>query len=233
MIGGEGILKRTYDTVALFVVVNVVGATVLLAYLISAGVLSGEKVRTIGMVLRGESVVADPDDKTTGGDEPAPVNVARATALAATVDNADPQTQMEIELLQREAERVRVELDQRLELINSILLKVQTERKAFKRERETAAQVEKAEQDKRRDKGFEKQVAIFESLAPKIAVQHLLGMNDPDEAAKILIALETDKAKRIVEAARRGADLAKMRGILRRLRDVAPGRSAALEDEKP
>lgn len=232
MNGEGGVVKRTYDMVALFVLLNVLGVGGLAGYLVSTGIIDGETMRTIGMVLRGDELVPVADDEAETAAAP-DENKKAAAGRPGDIDNADPQAQMEIELLRRESERVQVELDQRLSLINSVLLRVENERKDLKRERAEAAKQDATETEQRRDGGFEKQIAIFDALSPKVAVQHLLGMNNPQEAAKILIALDTDKAKKIVEAARRGDDLTQMQEILHRLRDAAPSRSAELQENSP
>ncbi len=233
MTGEGGIMKRTYDMVALFVLLNVLGLSGVAGYLVSTGIVDGATLRTLGMVLKGDELVPVGD---VVDDEilEAPKEVTtKPPARLGVFDNNDPQSQMEIELLQRESERITVELDQRLKLINSILLRVENERTAFKKERTDAEKSDAAKTEERRDEGFEKQIAIFEALSAKVAVQHLLGMNNPQEAAKVLIALDTDKAKKIVEAARRGDDLTQMQAILRQVRDAAPGRSEQLEKKNP
>lgn len=228
MTGESGIIKRTYDMVALFVLLNVLGAGGLAGYVVSTGMIDGNALRTIGLVLKGDKLVPVDDGEVESSKEGDQVKKTPAVRRG-DINNADPQMQIEIELLQVESERVQVELDQRLKLINSILLRVTNEREAFKRERTDAEKVDAAKTEERQDEGFEKQIAIFEALSAKVAVQHLLGMNNPQEAAKILMALDTDKAKKIVEAARRGADLIQMQVILRRLRDAAPSRSDELQ----
>ena len=102
------------------------------------------------------------------------------------------------------------------------------EREAFKSERDAAAQRKQTAAMEKETQGFEKQIAIYENLAPKIAVQHLLGLEDPDEAARVLLALKTRKAKKIVEAAKGDTQSRQMMTILRRIREVAPGRSSDL-----
>ena len=215
-----GIVKRAYDAVALFALLNIVAVGGFVAYLTTSGIVDGEKLREMIGLLRADG----DEDQDAEGEEGATADTA-ATVVAARkdVNNADQQAQIDVEILHREAERIKVELEQRLALSNSILLKVRNEREAFKAEREAAADQTAQERAARRDVGFEKQVAIFSSLSPKIAVQHLLGLNDPSEAARMLMSLETDKAKKIVEAAKRGDDLAQMRIILKRMRSVGLG----------
>ena len=54
-------------------------------------------------------------------------------------------------------------------------------------------------------------------------------MNDPDEAARILLEMEARRAKKIVEVAKRGDQLRRMQRILERVRAVAPERSSDLD----
>ena len=83
----------------------------------------------------------------------------------------------------------------------------------------------------RETEGFAKQIAIYNGLTPKTALQHLLGLEDPDEAARILLAMKTRQAKKIIEAAKRGDQRKQMMAVLQRLREVSPGRSAELIEE--
>ena len=64
-------------------------------------------------------------------------------------------------------------------------------------------------------------------------MQHLLAMSEPDDAARILLEIQTRKAKKIVEAAKRGNQMERMKAILKRVREVAPDRSAELETDEP
>ena len=160
-----------------------------------------------------------------GAGPAAPGEEAASTqpAPAAVID-----TQVELEIVRREAERTREELRQRLALSNSILLRITAERESFRREREAADQMAQAHRLELETEGFEKQIALLGGVKAKTAVEHLLGLGDPDEAARILLAMDTRKAKKIVEAARRPDQMEQMKSILRRLREVAPDRSTEL-----
>ena len=139
---------------------------------------------------------------------------------------------MGLEIMRRKAERIKAELDQRLALNNSIMLRVMTEREAFKQELEAAAEHEKAASWERQKEGFDKQVEIYQGLAPKVAIEHLLGLPEPDEAARLLLEMDTRKAKKIVEAAKRPDQMQQMKVILQRLREVAPDRSSELNGQE-
>ncbi|UCE60335.1 MAG: hypothetical protein JSU63_01030 [Phycisphaerales bacterium] len=221
---GQSIIRRAYDTVALFALLNVAAVIGILAFLIGTGAIDGEKVSRAAAALRGELPVAE-EGAVEG------LQIAEDDPDKALEEGSVAELQMDIEIVRREAERIKEELRQRLALNNSILLRVATEREAFKTEREDAARQAQAEHAQRETKGFEKQVAIYESLSPKTAVQHLLGMEDTEEAAEMLLAMKTRKAKKIIEAAKGGDQTAQMMKILQRVREVAPARSAELTGE--
>ena len=222
---GASIVKRTYDMAALLALLNMVAVVGVLVFLVGGDAVDGQKVRRIAAVLRGEDEASD-TPQTDGQPE-------AATETEATVPDEDAAiaSQMELEIMRREADRIKEELRQRLALNNSILLRVTTEREAFRNEREATTQQKQAAVAEKEAQGFQKQIAIYESLAPKIAAQHLLGLSDADEAAKILLAMNTRKAKKIVEAARGDRQTREMMTILRRIREVAPLRSTELVGE--
>lgn len=209
------LLRRAYDSVALVALLNVVGVAAVVGLLVNSGALTGSKVREMIRVVRGEGVVIDAEEATIVEPDPDQEATDRKVVRALV-------TPTDVEALRLEAERIKTELDQRLALNNSIMLRVMTEREAFKREQLAATKRQQAAAAKRGEVGFRKQIAIYEGLPPKLAVQHLLDLNDPNEAARLLLELDTSQAKKIVESARRGEDMVKMEEILRRVRDVSP-----------
>ncbi len=224
---GSSVFKRAYDGVALFAILNAVVLGAMAAYLVASGAVDAVKVQRIAAVLRGE----DRPEKH-------PASVVEASAAADANEAAVPlgeeviaDTSLELEIIRREADRLKEELRQQLALNNSILLRITTERENFRQEREAAAEQTAAERREREKEGFDKQLAILEGVKAATAVTHLLALGDVDEAARILLAMEVRKAKKIVEAAKRPDQLEQMKLILRRLRDVSPDRSAQLWSE--
>ena len=215
-------VRRAYDGVALFALLNVAVLGGMTAYLVGSGALDARKMQRIASVMRGEDLQVQPEAEA-GPAEAGEEAASTQPAPAAVID-----TQVELEIVRREAERTREELRQRLALSNSILLRITAERESFRREREAADQMAQAHRRELETEGFEKQIAILGGVKAKTAVEHLLGLGDPDEAARILLAMDTRKAKKIVEAARRPDQMEQMKSILRRLREVAPDRSTGL-----
>lgn len=223
MTTNPSIAKRVYDGVALFAILNLLGLAGLIAFLASSDAVSGEKLRHMVAVMRGEEPDPDkgvPPDAPGGGAEKAGAAAGQATGDEPEVD---------AQVMRLEGERIKAELDQRLALNNSILLRVMTERERFEEEQREAVRQQQRSAQQRKSEGFKKQIAIYESLSPKIALEHLLDMAEPDVAAATLLEMNTRKAKKIVEAAKRGGQMAKMKLILRRVREVAPDRVEELE----
>lgn len=207
-------LRSIYDAVALVAIVNVVVLGGVVGFFAANGTLNAEKVQKAARVLRGEvaeAVVSMPPAEGSKAPKAAPVTSRTAVS------------EEEMDLMQREAERLKTEVDQRVALANSIMLKVKTEREAFRREKEAAAKQQEADRSRQHEEGFQKQLQILTSLGPKSALEHILSLNDPDKSAKILAAMDTDRAKKIVESAKRGDELAKMKVILQRMQDVVGG----------
>ena len=227
MTRSPGIFRHAYDGAALFALLNMVALVGIVGYLAASGAVDGEKVRQAAMALRGET--ARIAEAPTGEGK---ALLAAAVAKPMSGKEYGVESEADLEIAHRESERIKAELEQRLALNNSILLKVRTEREAFRKEREAAAKQEQASVNVHREGGFKKQVAIMEALSPKVAIQHLLGLSDPDEAAKILMAMETGKAKKIVESAKRGDDMNRMKLILQRVRETAPNQLAELGREE-
>ena len=227
LISSPSLFKRVYDGAALFALLNMVALVGIVGYLAATGAVSGERVRRAAMALRGETVPAS-------GAAPGSAQTIPASAVAKSTPEKEPRVESDadLEIAHRESERIKAELEQRLALNNSILLKVRTEREAFQKEREAAAKQEQASANVQRVEGFKKQVAIMEALSPKVAVQHLLALSDPDAAARILMTMETGKAKKIVESAKRGDEMNQMKQILQRVREAAPTRLAELGREE-
>ena len=219
-------LKRPYDGIAVFAVLNMLVFGTMGAYLLGTGTLDGVKLQQIAAVLRGEEQLGG-DQEGVSEDDPAGVEVSETEQpQVATVGS-----QAELEIIRREAARIQEELRQRLALNNSILLRITTEREGFQREREEAARTAKVERAERETEGFAKQIAILESVKPKTALVHLLGLGDPDEAAATLLAMNTRKAKKIVEAAKSPEQMEQMKLVVRQLRSVSPDRSKEIVPE--
>lgn len=226
-------IRRLYNLAAVVALLNMTALTAAIGVFVGNGTLSKTSMQRVVAVLRGqEEKATEPntdskelptDDSTTMDSAPTPV--------VPTVQSPE-----DLEVLRREAERIAAELEQRRALTQSALLNITTQREAFEKEREEyrlekEAASKRTSEATRESDGFRKQVEIFDGLNPKVAMEHLLGMNDPTEAALILSALETRKANKIVEAAKTSNQQQKMQEIMKRIRDVAAAN--AVVPDKP
>ena len=220
IIAKPSLLQRAYGILTGFAVANFFLITALLTYAVMTGTLDREKLRRIAAVIQGRAELTAPAPAK-------PEAPAKNQPGAVPVDVSSPSAQ-DVGLLQREAERIKEELDQQLSLVHGMMLKVTTEREAFHREKAAATKQEEDSLHVQRQEGFRKQVEIYEGLSAKVAVEHLLALDDPDQAARVLAQLEPRKAKKIVEAARTVEQTRRMQEILKRVQEVAPGRSEEL-----
>lgn len=219
-----GMLRRVYDAVALFALLNVLALAGGTAFFSLSGQLDKENVQAAIRALRGDSC--------------APTFPAMEDVQAdAKEDEKKSQRKLfdevEIDLMQQEAERLKTEVDQRVALANTIMLKVNAEQQTLRREKVELAKKGESERGRQQEAGFQKQLDILTSLNPKMALEHILGMNDVDRAARILATMDSGRAKKIVESARRGEDLARMKQILERMESLPTGaelRAQAGED---
>lgn len=218
----HSLVRSAYDAIALFAVLNMIALGGIVTYAVATGAIDGEKVERIASVMRG----GEPTEPIEA--VPAPPDPGEEIARPAPGEDPVLASEASLEVMRREAERIKEELRQRLALNNSIMLRATAEREAFREERATALAQSRASQRERQQEGFEKQVAILTAMKPKVAVQHLLGIKDPDEAARILLEMSTRKAQKIVEAAKTGEQVREMMVVLQRIREVAPDRSAEL-----
>lgn len=225
MTGNPSLLRRAYDGLAMFAMLNLVGLVGLLALLSSSGTLNIEKVRRIVGVMRGEEPVPIEQAEKKEESEAAPVDEQAAAAVVSESDT-------DVQVMRLEGERIKAELDQRLALNNSILLRVTTERERFQRERDVAEKQKDQARRKRQSDGFRKQIAIYEALSPKVAVEHLLSLPDLDDAAAIFLEMDTRKAKKIIEAAKRPDQKETVMTILRRIREIEPEKFGNLSDSR-
>lgn len=210
------LVRRVYDGMTMFALLNIVGLVGLLAFLSSSGAINIEKVRQIVGVMRGDgagSVEAD------SSDDPAGTGLTEQMKDAAVVSESDA----DVQVMRLEGERIKAELDQRLALNNSILLRVTAAHERFQETRDAAQQQDAKSRQKRRSDGSKKQIAIYEALSPKVAIEHMLGLPDSADAAAIFLQMDTRKAKKIIEAAKRPDEKESMMRILRQVRELEPG----------
>lgn len=218
---GPSLLRRALDWLGLFAVLNLFAFVAFAFYTVQSGAMSLEKVRHFVAIMRDEIPIP-------GSQADIEASSKADTEKAVAVRNPLAETEVGKEILRREADRIKAELDQRLALNNTILLRVTAERERFRKEEADAARLRKARSRKQHTAGFKKQLAIFESLSPRVASEQLLSM-EVDEASRFVMAMQTSRVKKIIESVKGSQDRDKLKVILRRMREA----SGSVQGTKP
>lgn len=240
-------LKRAYDMMALLAVLHMAALGGLGVYVGATGAVDREKIARMVAIFRG---TADPASGMQEGDSVEGSSASKAAvepSSDAKSKSASSRSQavpskaqekptnamsvQELDIIRLEAERIQVELGQQLALVQGMMLKVSNEREAIRREREEASKSDDVGMLQKREVGFKKQVEIYSGLAAKVALDHLLRLDDPDQAARILMELEPRKAKKIVEAGRTPEQSRQLQIILQRIQDVTPPRPTEVAEK--
>lgn len=205
-------LRQAYGIAAFLAVVHVMLAIGAVAWLAGSGRLSVDQFKTIVQIVRGEMPQA-------AMDAPAAQAAATQPALAATgpVPGSDEE-----EIRRRHLERLRTQAQHQLLLANRQMVEVNRRREEFEQQ---VAQQQQADQERGEEiavEGFEKDLELLQQVKPKTAVDRLL-TRPVEDAARLLLAMDTRKSAKIIEAARKEpAKWAQMMAVLDRLRELSP-----------
>ncbi len=212
-------LKKLYSLVALLCVLNMVVLAGAGVFVYAKGYLSADKLERVSAVLR-EEEPAEPEATSVP---------AQPVALAGGVDEVagapgdlSMRSQHEQEIALREMQRFRDEMDQRMALNNRIMLQISTRREALEREMDKFQQQQKQEAEVVDDVGFKKELEVFETLKPAVALERLLAKADVDDAARIVLEMDTRKVAKMIEAAKTPPEKQKVQVVLERIREVSP-----------
>jgi len=204
-------LKKAYRIVALVALLHFVAAAGVVGYLVATGKLTAEQAERIAEVLRGELAQPQGAQADTIEEAPPPANSAESLQRG----------QLREEMGRYRADRRRTELEQQAAAARAALLQVTREREALERQ---VASFESRQQTRKKQEesvGFKKDLSLLSSLKPKDSLYFLL-QKSPEDAAKVLLLMETRKAKRIIEAARSPAQKQRMGQIMQLLGEMAP-----------
>lgn len=227
-------LRRLYNVAAALALMHMLalaGAGVLLG---SRGYLAPDKLRGVVQVLRGEAPAPGPPTGTEDAADaegnslgtPSPGANAGPAAIAGgggpgAVDVAQVAQDAQ-EIAYREMERFKDEMDQRLALNNAIMLQITTRREALERDVQAFAQRQVSEVEVKDDEGFKKELEIFETLKPAVAMERLLGKGSVEDAARLMLQMDSRKVAKIIESAKTPSEKQRLQIILDRIREVAP-----------
>ena len=207
----SGGLKKIYNLVALFALLNVMAIGGLLAYLAGTGKLTAERVEHVAAVLRGELPTPQTAEAQEVGDAPPPTKSS----------DAIEREQLAEETNRIQADRRRAVLDQQAATARAALLQVTRAREALERERAEFDAQQRNRQNQEKSAGFQKELALLSNMKPKTALEYLLRKPN-EEAANILLLMDTRKAKRIIEGARAPLQKQRVGELLDLLSEIAP-----------
>lgn len=205
-------LKQAYGLVAFLAVIHVMLAIGAVAWLAGNGRLSVEKFKTVVQVIRGELPELPVSDSVAQVAETQPAIVSAAPGPGSD----------EEEIRRRHLERLRTQAQHQLLLANRQMVEVNRLREDFEGQVAHQRQMEEERGEELAVEGFEKDLELLQQVKPKIAVDRLL-TRPVEDAARLLLAMDTRKSAKIVEAARKEpAKWAQMMAVLDRLRELSP-----------
>ncbi len=211
-------IKRAYRIAALLALLHLLVIGAGLAYLVGTGRLTGERIEQMAGVLRGQL----PAPQLAQAEEAAPVETP------ATSFDAVERGETAVQIARHMIDRRHAELEQQVATAQAALLKVTRAREAQQREKEEFAAQHRRRATQERSEGFKKDLDLLSSLKPKVAVDYLLARSSED-AAQMLLLMETRKAKRIIEAAKTTWQKKKMAEVYQLLSEMAPADSDLLK----
>ncbi len=209
-------LKRIYNAVAIFAIVNVLVMAVLIGVAWVSGRLNSERVEQLAMVLRGEL------DK-----EEAPTTQPAATQPAPRAASEKIRHDEELEeILARRLDWQRRELENLVSLIDSSKLEQLQQREALQQEIAQYEQARQAWLEQEQRDGFKRSLEYLQSVDPKIA-KDLLQQKKEADAAQFLSAMNSRKGRDIIEECSTPEDRA---WIGRVLNTIEQGAASQAED---
>lgn len=184
-------MKRVYHILALMALINLFAVAGLIGFLVYSGKLTRERADQIAAILRGEELAGA---SSAAASQPA----ATTTAPAGSRETiARDQARKELYALMAERHLREMEdrrlLNQQIQLdVNRQLEKIEQDKKSFEEQRQELAEVN-------RQDGFERELALFNSIDPKNARDQLKMRKDAD-AVLLMMKMDEGRARKVVDA---------------------------------
>ncbi len=204
-------LKAVYSAVSLIAVLNCLALLGVGAYVMGTGRLHPERIERL------QAAWADPAPAS----QPAVVDDDGMQAATQPGRSAEiiARDALESEMLWRERERIRSELDQKLQTIRAASIRVSQRQEAFEESQRREAERQRKLAELKQPDGYAKQLEILKTLAPKKAVEFLANQ-PPADSARMLLELPSTRAKEIYEAARSKTEKARMNEVFALMRSI-------------
>jgi len=203
-------LKRLYHGLALIALINLFALSGLLGFLVVTGRLDGQRVRQVAKVLRGEFPCTQPAATQPADVRPVP---QRSRAEIAEV-------QAKKEFYRLIGERLESEIRQRQELNESVQLEVLRRLEEIEKRNQRFEQEKKAFQQQSRQEGFQQVVDIYSKMDPKLAKDLLKSKTKDADVVRILVAMDPNRRKNIINACKDETDRLWIRRILDQIQQL-------------
>lgn len=217
----------------LFNILGALSLAVLLAlgglggYLWGTGRLDAVRVERIASALRGDEPAQADSTPVTVVPSSAATDVVEEEPRARTINEVRAQRKRQhLEILQteraaRDLEAQRLLLDQALQRVMLEQERLATDRDAFLQRRERIKEAA-------RDVGFQKELELVSGLQPRQAKEHLLRVwaSHPADAVRLINAMDTGRARRILEEFKTDEELKIQSALLEQIRLQGMGGSA-------
>jgi len=217
-------LKKLYNLAAVGAIVHLLVLLGLTGYLFANGTLDAERIEALVAVLRA--------DDTGDGDDAAETEEEEATVT--TSEESIAQEQLHEEMQRRAIRRGLSELRHKRVAVSLVMQRALADKERFEKEnalRETEARQRQVQEQ---EEGFKKTLEYIESVKPANAKDLLLLGSSEEEAARILLALDTRKGKKIIEAAFKDPTTRpRMQKVFKMVRDLAPTDSEWADMQPP
>ena len=196
-------LRRMYNSLALIALINLFAICGLVSYLFASGRLDEEKIDQIAQVLRGEYAMTQP-----AATQPVETVVVPQRSRA---EIADMQAKKELYWLI--GERLQSEIQQRQDLNKSVQLEVVRRLEEIEKKNERFEQEKQEFQKQSQQEGFTEVLEMYSSMEPKLAKELLKNKSDAD-GVRILMEMDPNRRKKIINACKDQADRDWIRRIL-------------------
>lgn len=215
-------LKRFYHLLALLAMINLFAVAGFVGYLFAGGRLNAERARQIAVVLRGEFPTSQPAvaaSRPEPGDE---------TPQASGEEIARRQETKELIALQERRRardlRDRDLLDKRIQLETRQLLE-----KLERKENELKQQKQVFEKEGEQA-GFDRQLNLLSKTEPKLALQLLKNQIKEPDAVQLLMKMDENRVKGIINACKTEEDKAWIGRILNQIGKYGSSTAAGVDD---
>ena len=197
-------LKRIYHGLALVALINLFAFSGLIGFLVASGRMDGTRARQIADVLRGE--VSSTQPAVAEPVEGPPVPQPSRAEIA--------EVQAKKEFFRLVGERLESEIRQRQELNDSVQLEVLRRLEEIEKKNQRFEQEKEAFQQQSQQEGFQQVLDMYSQMEPGLAKDLLKATTKDADVVRILMEMDPNRRKNIINACKDEVDRLWIRRIL-------------------